>query len=124
MTYAKFILAGVYLVGEVDNGDPAVVCPYSGYISGLLNYPAFYWISQAFTNPSGSISNLFNGLNTMMTDCVDTTLLGSFLENHDQPRFPYLTEDMSQAQNAIAFTILMDGIPISELSATMTGRKH
>ncbi len=34
------------------------------------------------------------------------------MENHDQPRFPSLTSDMSLVKNAIAFTILADGIPI------------
>jgi alpha-amylase len=48
----------------------------------------------------------------MKSDCADTTLLGSFLENHDQPRFPNLTSDISLAKNAIAFTMLQDGIPI------------
>ena len=32
--------AGVYGVGEVDNGDPKYVCPYQNYIDGVLNYPA------------------------------------------------------------------------------------
>ena len=32
--------AGVYGVGEVDNGDPKVVCPTQDYIDGVLNYPA------------------------------------------------------------------------------------
>lgn len=31
--------AGVYCIGEVDYGDPAVVCPYQDYLSGVLNYP-------------------------------------------------------------------------------------
>lgn len=34
------------------------------------------------------------------------------MENHDNPRFPSLTQDFSLAKNAIAFTILADGIPI------------
>ncbi len=34
------IIAGVYLVGEADDGDPAIVCPYQNYMSGVLNYPA------------------------------------------------------------------------------------
>lgn len=33
--------AGVYLVGEVFNGNPSYVAPYQEYISGLLNYPAY-----------------------------------------------------------------------------------
>ncbi len=48
----------------------------------------------------------------MRSDCADTTLLGSFTENHDVPRFASYTSDMSLAKNAIAFTILADGIPI------------
>lgn len=58
------------------------------------------------------MSNLVNGINTMIEQCSDTTLLGSFLENHDNPRFPFYTSDMSLAKNAIGFTMLADGIPI------------
>ncbi|KUJ09148.1 alpha-amylase [Mollisia scopiformis] len=103
---------GVHMLGEVFNGDPTYVCPYQEYMTGLLNYPAYYWITQAFESTSGSISNLVNGINEMKSDCSDTTLLGSFLENHDNPRFPSLTSDISLTKNAIAFTILADGIPI------------
>lgn len=104
--------SGVYLIGEVFNGDPAIVTPYQQYMSGLMNYPAYYWITQAFESTSGSISNLVNGINTMKSEASDTTLYGSFLENHDNPRFPSLTSDMSLAKTAIAFTMLADGIPI------------
>ena len=34
------------------------------------------------------------------------------MENHDVARFPSLTSDISLAKNAIAFTILADGVPI------------
>lgn len=104
--------SGVYLIGEVFNGDPAVVTPYQQYMSGLMNYPAYYWIKEAFQSSSGSISNLYDGINTMKSEATDTSLYGSFLENHDNPRFPSLTSDMALAKNAIAFTMLMDGIPI------------
>lgn len=33
-------LAGVYVVGEVFNGDPNYVCPYQNDVSGVMNYPA------------------------------------------------------------------------------------
>ncbi|TVY38919.1 Alpha-amylase A type [Lachnellula occidentalis] len=104
--------AGVYIVGETFNGDPSVVCPIQGPLSGFLNYPAYYWITQAFENSSGSISTLENGINTMKSTCSDTNLLGSFLENHDVARFPSYTSDLSLTKNAIAFTVLTDGIPI------------
>lgn len=50
----------------------------------------------------------------MKSTCADTTLLGSFMENHDVARFASVTSDFSLAKNAIAFTILADGIPISK----------
>lgn len=31
--------AGVYIVGEIDDGDPAFVCPFQDFVSGVLNYP-------------------------------------------------------------------------------------
>ncbi|KAI3401655.1 hypothetical protein diail_9319 [Diaporthe ilicicola] len=104
--------SGVYIVGEVFNGDPTYVIPYQQYLSGLINYPTYYWITQAFQSTSGSISDLATGINTMKSQATDLSLYGSFLENHDNVRFPSLTSDMSLAKSAIAFTMLMDGIPI------------
>ena len=71
-------------------------------------------------------------INTVKSDCYDSTLFGTFVENHDNPRFasyvlfvgsrlyfliPVLTnlrytEDISLAKNAAVFTIMSDGIPI------------
>ena len=48
----------------------------------------------------------------MKSNCKDTTLLGSFLENHDRPRFPSITSDRALNKNAIGFTMLSDGMPI------------
>ncbi|TGJ83299.1 hypothetical protein E0Z10_g5453 [Xylaria hypoxylon] len=103
--------AGCYIVGEIFNGDPAIYPDWLRYISGAMNYPVYYWLTRAFQSTSGSITALVDGLNTMKGQ-MQTKALGSFIENHDNPRFPSLTSDISLAQNAIAFTILMDGIPI------------
>jgi alpha-amylase len=40
------------------------------------------------------------------------SLLGSFSENHDQPRFASLNDDIAAASNVITYTMLADGIPI------------
>jgi alpha-amylase len=77
-----------------------------------MNYPMYYNITSTFASTSGSISALSQGISTMKSTCKDVTLLGSFLENHDNPRFASLTSDMSLAKNAIAFAMLADGIPI------------
>lgn len=104
--------AGVYCVGEVFDGDPAYTCSYQDYLDGVLNYPLYYPLTAAFQSTSGSISGLVNEVNQIKSSCKDTSLLGTFLENHDIPRFPSLTSDVSLDENAVAFTLLADGIPI------------
>lgn len=94
--------AGVYCIGEVFDGDPAYTCPYQNYLDGVLNYPMYvyananstfadfyryYPLLNAFESSSGSISNLYNMINSVASDCADPTLLGNFIENHDNPRF-------------------------------------
>ncbi|KAM7214680.1 Glycoside hydrolase superfamily [Rhypophila decipiens] len=104
--------AGVFAIGEVYSGDPVYLAPYQRYIEGLLDYASVYWITRAFQSTSGSISGLVDGLARLKNLAIDLSLYGSFLENHDLPRFPSLTRDMALAKNAIAFTMLKDGIPI------------
>ncbi|KAJ5491759.1 Acid alpha-amylase [Penicillium diatomitis] len=104
--------AGVYCVGEVFSGDPAYTCPYQNYLDGVLNYPIYYPLLNAFKSSSGSISSLSSMINSVASDCADPTLLGNFIENHDNPRFASYTGDYSQAKNVISFIFLSDGIPI------------
>ncbi|KAI8629132.1 alpha-amylase [Xylariaceae sp. FL1651] len=103
--------AGCYLVGEVFTGDPTIFPDWLNYMSGTMNYPVYYWITRAFQSTSATMTELLNGINQMKGQ-MKTGTLGSFLENHDNPRFASLTSDIALAKNAIAFTILMDGIPI------------
>lgn len=44
--------------------------------------------------------------------CYDTTLLGTFSENHDVARFGSYTSDVSQRKNALTFNFFTDGIPV------------
>lgn len=104
--------AGVYCVGEVFSGDPQYTCPYQNYLDGVLNYPIYYQLLYAFQSTSGSISNLYNMISSVASDCADPTLLGNFIENHDNPRFASYTSDYSQAKNVISFMFFSDGIPI------------
>jgi len=73
---------------------------------------SYYPLISAFQSTSGSTSNLVNEINSVKISCKDSTLLGSFSENHDNPRFPSYTSDMSLAKNVIAYTVLADGVPI------------
>nr|POF01092.1 alpha-amylase [Quercus suber] len=104
--------AGVYLIGEVYEYDSAWVCGFQDYLAGVLNYPLYKPLRSAFETTSGSLSDLATTLNTIKDECSDTSLLGTFSENHDNPRFAYKTSDMALAKNLVAFTMLNDGIPI------------
>ncbi|KAL4919235.1 glycoside hydrolase superfamily [Aspergillus aurantiobrunneus] len=105
--------AGVYSVGEVLNGDPAYTCGYQASImDGVMNYPIYYPLREAFRSASGNMGNLYNMINSVSSNCRDPTLLGSFIENHDNARFASYTKDISQAKSVLAFIFLTDGIPI------------
>ncbi|KAJ5226572.1 uncharacterized protein N7469_006578 [Penicillium citrinum] len=104
--------AGVYCVGEIFDGNPAYTCDYQNYMDGVLNYPIYYQLLYAFQSTSGSISNLYNMIGTVASDCKDPTLLGNFIENHDLPRFASFTSDYSLAKNVLSFIFFSDGIPI------------
>jgi hypothetical protein len=52
-----------------------------------LTNTSYYQLLYAFESTSGSISNLYNMINSVASDCSDPTLLGNFIENHDNPRF-------------------------------------
>lgn len=58
------------------------------------------------------MSGLASAINNVKSSCANTSLLGTFSENHDVPRFAQLNPDMSAAMNVITFTMLTDGIPI------------
>ncbi|KAF4635682.1 hypothetical protein G7Y89_g2413 [Cudoniella acicularis] len=104
--------SGVYNVGEVADGDVGYVCPYQDYMDGLLAYPSYFQATQFFSNTSVTSANFIAEVEYMNSQCKDTSLLGSFTENHDQPRFAYYTDDMTLAKNIVTYTMLADGIPI------------
>ncbi|KAF4210361.1 hypothetical protein CNMCM8980_004292 [Aspergillus fumigatiaffinis] len=101
--------AGLFTIGEVSNGDTSLVCKYEDLVSSVLNYPLYYALIQAFT--AGNMLGLTESVRAVQKDCKDFTLLETFVENHDLPRFASLTNDTTLAKNAMAFNILSDGIP-------------
>lgn len=88
------------------------MCAYQKQLDGLLNYPLYYPMIRAFQNSHGNMSSLSTAVSTVQESCRDPTLLGTFSENHDNARFPSITNDLHLNMNVIAFTILAGGIPI------------
>jgi alpha-amylase len=104
--------AGIYMIGEIDLDDPSWVCSYQTQLPGVLNYGTYFPLVSAFSSTSGSMPDLASTVDAVKSECKDTSLIGTFSENHDQPRFAFLTPDMALASNVVTFTMLADGIPI------------
>lgn len=104
--------ANVYTLGEVLDGAVDYTCPYQEQLDGLLNYPLYYPMTRAFQDSDGSMTSLGTSLTTIQDSCRDPTLLASFSENHDMPRFLSQRNNMNAYMNVIVFTMLAGGIPI------------
>ena len=103
--------AGVFTFGEVYTGAVERVCKYqtNNLIAAMPNFPIYFPLIRAFTE--GDMQALSEMISDVEENCTDTSVLGIFVENHDLPRFASLVPDLALAKNAIAFTILADGIP-------------
>lgn len=108
----KFVKAsGVFAFGEVLTGVTQDMCRYQtlGLLPGMPNYLEYYPLNKAFNG--GSLVDLASMRNDAASGCNDTTVLGTFAENHDMPRFASQNEDMALAKNVMTYVLLNDGIP-------------
>lgn len=104
--------SGVFAVGEVLDGDASYVASYQAQsMPSVFNYPIFYPLTRAFNSTSGSISALTDMISTVSSTFNDSTLLGSFLDNHDNPRFESTVTDAALIKNAQTYPFVTDGIP-------------
>lgn len=104
--------AGVFSTGEVFDPDAGFVCDYQNHMPSVLNYPAYYAFNSFLSSTSGNTRSLLNAISNLKYTCKDVSVLGTFSENHDIPRFASQTQDLSLAKNILALTLLWDGIPI------------
>ncbi|KAF2171951.1 glycoside hydrolase family 13 protein [Zasmidium cellare ATCC 36951] len=107
--------AGVYCLGELSNNDPDYSYPYQQVLNGggIINYPLYFSFNETFIyNGFSSTEKLAYNIYLDRNNSIDSNFHGTFTENHDNPRIACHNPDMSVAANAIAWTILTDGIPI------------
>jgi alpha-amylase len=103
--------AGVYTIGEVFDGNPAYLQGYASLMPGLLNY-ATYYPANNFYQQKGSAQALVDMLDTVNSGFPDPAALGTFVDNHDNPRWLNQKNDVPLLKNALAFVTLSRGIPI------------
>jgi alpha-amylase len=105
--------AGVFTIGEMDDQNITWACSFmDDALSSILNYPIYTPMIESFNSKDAAMFPVFGAFTNVTDNCTDSTVLGTFTENQDVPRFPSITPDMELAKNIIAFSMLSDGIPM------------
>jgi alpha-amylase len=70
-------------------------------LDGILDYPGWLILKTAFSTPAGNLSALVDTVVQTQTTYKNVAFMtGSFLENHDQPRFQSVTQDQAVSPSA------------------------
>ncbi|OBT85235.1 hypothetical protein VE02_05182 [Pseudogymnoascus sp. 03VT05] len=102
---------GVYVTGEVLDGNPDFVAGYEGPISSVLNYPLWYALIDSFMG--ADFSRLSSMISTLVSTFKDVNAMANFLDNHDQPRFASRQgNDVVRDRNAATYLMFASGIPV------------
>lgn len=102
---------GVYTVGEVFNGDVSYVSAFQGAaLDGVLSYPLFFTMRSVFAQ--GQSMNQLQSMLQSYSAFPNQDLLGTFNDNHDNPRMLSVSSDTWRFKNEIVFTLATRGIPI------------
>ena len=102
-------------------------------IDGILDYPTYFTVNHGFSSSSPDLSAVVDVVTKSQKSYKNGLFFsGSFLENHDQPRFQSHTKDIAVRENvgsvcpilltiqlfqqlvknAIAWPFVNDGLPI------------
>ncbi|KFY07751.1 hypothetical protein V492_06851 [Pseudogymnoascus sp. VKM F-4246] len=102
---------GVFVTGEVLDGDAAYVSGYQDSLDSVINYPLWYDLIRAFMG--GDFSGLATMISTEASSFSDVNVLTNFLDNHDQPRIASQAgDDEVRDKNAVTFLMFTSGIPM------------
>eukprot|EP01025_Chloroclados_australasicus_P020729 TRINITY_DN21871_c0_g1_i3.p1 TRINITY_DN21871_c0_g1~~TRINITY_DN21871_c0_g1_i3.p1 ORF type:complete len:1000 (-),score=74.15 TRINITY_DN21871_c0_g1_i3:199-3174(-) len=103
--------AGVFAIGEVFNGDPSYLAKYKDSMS-LLSFPMYYTLQDVFSQQQSMylVQQRMEEYQQNFPNQMD--VLGTFLDNHDVPRFLHEQPNEALFMNALVYVILGRGIPI------------
>lgn len=106
--------AGMYCLGEVFNGDINYVAPYQNYMDGILSYPLYFAMMDVFAHGKsmGELEGLVGPSGSYFKKFREVDYLGTFIDNHDNPRFLYSQPSWTLYKNALTMTVFNFGIPI------------
>lgn len=103
-----------YLLGEVHDGRADYLAGYQqAGIDGLIDYPMYYPIMDVFGGHH-SASRLVRAIEECAAIYPECTLMGTFIDNLDTPRFVSQIMDFrdERLKQALAFMMTYTGIPV------------
>lgn len=103
-----------YLLGEVFDGRVDYVAGYQKTgIDGLANFPVYYAIRDVFGGYQ-PVNRLVDTISQTETQYPDPNRMGTFIDNHDLPRFVNQLYSFRQErlEQALAFEMTYTGIPV------------
>ncbi|RDA88845.1 hypothetical protein CP532_5468 [Ophiocordyceps camponoti-leonardi (nom. inval.)] len=103
--------AGVFTIGEAFDRRPEFLAGYTRVMSSVLNYAVFHPLND-FYMQIGSSQALVDTHDAVSYAFSDPTVLGTFIDNHDVPRWLSQKNDHSLLKNVLTYVLLARGIPI------------
>jgi alpha-amylase len=98
--------AGIFQIGEVFDGRTDYVSGYQNCcMDSVLNYPLYFAIKEVFINEK-SMYKIEATLSEVKKFFKDSSVLGVFINNHDNARFLNLNAKIKRFENAIMFMLL------------------
>ena len=103
--------AGVYTVGEIFDSSSEHCSWYQGPLSAALNYPMYFTLQDVFKwgHTMYDIRRKYNDIHSHFSD---SSVLATFADNHDNPRFLNIVPDINKFKNYLVFVLFAEGIPI------------
>ena len=102
---------GVYTIGEVLNFNLPYLASYQGAVDGVLNYALYSTLRYTF-QAGGSMDSIQHYYDGAHSTWADISVLGNFINNHDNPRFLAHSGNVAAFKSALAFTLSSVGIPM------------
>eukprot|EP01017_Pseudomicrothorax_dubius_P037576 TRINITY_DN5522_c0_g2_i3.p1 TRINITY_DN5522_c0_g2~~TRINITY_DN5522_c0_g2_i3.p1 ORF type:complete len:481 (-),score=118.42 TRINITY_DN5522_c0_g2_i3:122-1564(-) len=103
--------AGIFSIGEVTEARYEYQGGYQPVLPSVLNYMLYYRIIDVFVKKT-SMTDLKDHFKLIQDNFQDPTVLGNFVDNHDQPRLLSQVNDVNLWKNALILSVLTPGIPI------------
>lgn len=76
--------AGVFITGEVTNGDPYGLCPYQNYMDSVLNYAMYVEIERVEKFPYLHYHQVLCGYGCLLLDCRKHVQVREATQRHEE----------------------------------------